>query len=1135
VLVVSAKADVKGEWKQTTESAGNFERYVFLDADALMLDREAVQNARTNSECVVIFLTLQDLQGAELKEKHAEVFGKEIDLLIIDETHFGARAGSYGQVLRDAKQPVDSEASILSTEQEDRVELADADEQLKVLHARVRLHLSGSPYRILMGSEFEPEDIIAFVQFADIVREQEQWNVDHPDANEWDNPYFGFPQMVRFAFRPNQSSLDKLATLRRNGYSYALTALLKPRSITRDRQDGRHKEFEHEPEILDLLRVIDGSQQDQNVLGFLDNERIREGQMCRHIVMVLPYKASCDAMQALIERNADSFKNLNDYEIINISGVDDDTRKFPTPDRVKEAISSADAEGRKTLTLTVNRMLTGSTVQQWDTMLYLKDTASAQEYDQATFRLQSQHTRELTSEASTEIVKENLKPQTLLVDFDPVRLFRLQELRSLMSSASTDVAPIDSDLGDRLREDLRISPVITMNADRLSEVTPTDILHAISEYNMNRSISDEVRDVPVDLSVLAVEAIRRVIEQQAALGSKEGLTLVAVEGEEQDLDTGEDDPGTDGPEGDDSGSSRPDPDAKEDRDDANWEAKLQTYYQRILFFAMLTSDPVASLRDVVDVINKNENARIARNLGLDPEVLRALLGAFDRFKLNSLDYKILNISRLAREEALTPVERATGALEKFTRVSESEVRTPLWLCREIVGRIPAAELRALVERGEKVLDLASKFGEFAVAIYQRLVDELGVDEAVASSAVYSLPTSSVAYEFTRRFYEILGLDTGNIADGPTAYDLLEERGARSIQSIFDEGSGSVKFGAVVGNPPYQMKDGGAQQSARSIYPEFIAASAALEPDYMSFVIPTRWYAGGKQLGDFRKQMLADPCVRELHDFPTPEKVFPETNNRGGVCFFLRDSNYDSAEAGGTLVLTREGQDVIFETTRPLNTFGLGIFLRDSKGVEIVEKVTNHARFVSFEEQVSARRPFGLDGSIVSSPEFHDTSLGLTDPVRCYGKSRRVGYVRRALIRTHVDWIERWKVMTTYANNIGTELNDDNQNAFVAAPGSVCSETFIVMGVGLDLSEESAGRLVAYLKSKFARFLHGSAKVSQHGTKGTYRFVPQVDVSAESTFDWSVPSEQIDEQLFDMYELTQDEREHIRNSIKPMHT
>jgi hypothetical protein len=144
-------------------------------------------------------------------------------------------------------------------------------------------------------------------------------------------------------------------------------------------------------------------------------------------------------------------------------------------------------------------------------------------------------------------------------------------------------------------------------------------------------------------------------------------------------------------------------------------------------------------------------------------------------------------------------------------------------------------------------------------------------------------------------------------------------------------------------------------------------------------------------------------------------------------------------------------------------------------------------------------------------------------------------VRRALIRTHVDWIERWKVMTTYANNIGTELNDDNQNAFVAAPGSVCSETFIVMGVGLDLSEESAGRLVAYLKSKFARFLHGSAKVSQHGTKGTYRFVPQVDVSAESTVDWSVPSEQIDEQLFDMYELTQDEREHIRNSIKPMHT
>lgn len=1134
VLVVSAKADVKGEWKQTTESAGNFEGYVYLDADALMLDPEAVQNARTNSECVVIFLTLQDLQGAELKEKHAEVFGNEIDLLIIDETHFGARAGSYGQVLRDAKQPVDSEASILSTEQEDRVELADADEQLKVLHACVRLHLSGSPYRILMGSEFEPEDIIAFVQFADIVREQEQWNVDHPDANEWDNPYFGFPQMVRFAFHPNQSSLDKLAALKKKGYSYALTALLKPRSLTRDRQDGRHKEFEYEAEILDLLRVIDGSQQDQNVLGFLDNDRIREGQMCRHIVMVLPYKASCDAMQALIERNADSFKNLNDYEIINISGVDDDTRKFPTPDRVKEAISSADAEGRKTLTLTVNRMLTGSTVQQWDTMLFLKDTASAQEYDQATFRLQSQHTRVLTSEASTEIVKENLKPQTLLVDFDPVRLFRLQELRSLMSSASVDVAPVDSDLGDRLREDLRISPVITMNADRLSEVTQTDILHAISEYNMNRSISDEVRDVPVDLSVLAVEAIRRVIEQQAALGSKEGLTLVAVEGEEQDLDTGEDDPGSDGPEGDDSGSSRPDPDHGEERDSTNWEAKLQTFYQRILFFAMLTSDPVASLRDVVDVIDKGENARTARNLGLDPEVLRALLGAFDRFKLNSLDYKILNISRLAREEALTPVERATGALEKFTRVSESEVRTPLWLCREIVGRLPGAELRALVERGEKVLDLASKFGEFAVAIYQRLVDELGVDETVASSAVYSLPTSSVTYEFTRRFYEILGLDTGNIADGPTAYDLLEERGARSIQSIFDQGSGSVKFGAVVGNPPYQIKDGGAQQSARSIYPEFIAASAALEPEYMSFVIPSRWYAGGKQLDDFRKQMLADPCIRELHDFPTPEKVFPETNNRGGVCFFLRDSTYDSAEAGGTQILTHDGQDIEFEATRPLNTFGLGIFLRDSKGVEIVRKIVDAEGFVSFQEHVSPRKPFALGGTIVRTSDFHETSAGLSDPILCFAKGKKTGFIERTIVSAHREWIDEWKVLAPRANNIGTELNDDNQNAFVAEPPSACSETYLLMGTGLGLTEATATNLVMYLKTKFARFLHGKAKVSQDAARTTYRFVPRVDLSTDSAVDWSASSDEVDEHLFDMYELTQEEREHIRNSIKPMH-
>lgn len=202
-------------------------------------------------------------------------------------------------------------------------------------------------------------------------------------------------------------------------------------------------------------------------------------------------------------------------------------------------------------------------------------------------------------------------------------------------------------------------------------------------------------------------------------------------------------------------------------------------------------------------------------------------------------------------------------------------------------------------------------------------------------------------------------------------------------------------------------------------------------------------------------------------------------------------------------------------------------------MEIVRKVTNSEGFVAFETQVSSRKPFGLDGNIVQSPQFHTTADGLSDPVRCFGKGGSVGYVERSLVSAHHEWIDHTKVFTPYANNLGTERPGDNQNAFVVEPRSVCSESFIVMGVGLELTERSAANVVVYLKSKFARFLHAMAKISQHGTKATYRFVPVVDVSDDSDIDWDASGEMIEDQLFDAYELIAEERDHIRTAIKPM--
>ena len=243
--------------------------------------------------------------GEQIKERHREIFNSQIDLLIVDETHYGARASQLGKILKAIGQLKANEIASEIKENDRQEDIEENDKIVKGLKARVKLHLSGTPYRILMGDEFTKDDIIAFCQFTDIVELQQQWEemrisdderrADGKEIHEWDNPYYGFPQMVRFAFKPNASSIAKMRMLREQGYTFAMSALLKPCSIVKDNK-GNYRKFENEQEILDLLSVIDGTKEDENVLGFLDYDKIRSGEMCHHLVFVLPYRASCDAM-----------------------------------------------------------------------------------------------------------------------------------------------------------------------------------------------------------------------------------------------------------------------------------------------------------------------------------------------------------------------------------------------------------------------------------------------------------------------------------------------------------------------------------------------------------------------------------------------------------------------------------------------------------------------------------------------------------------------------------------------------------------------------------------------------------------------------------------------------------------------
>lgn len=1143
VLVVSAKADVKEEWRKNVQSADNFRNdYKFLDAKQLQDDENIIKNTLKDGQGIVLFLTLQDLQGEDIKSKHKEVFDNKIDLLIVDETHYGARAEKYGAVLRQAS------AEKKDYFPEEIVDEEEINKQTKSLNAKITLHLSGTPYRILMGSEFTKDDIIAFYQFTDIVKEQEEWdkeNILKDDADpEWENPYFGFPQMIRFAFHPSAAARTKLDELRKNGVSYAFSELFKPKSISRA-DDDSHKLFIHETEILDLFSVIDGSKSDKNVLGFLDYDKIKTGNMCRHIVCVLPYCASCDALEKLIRDNKKKFKNLNEYEIINISGVDSSSN-YRDVNAVKRKIKECEADNKKTLTLTVNRMLTGSTVEEWDTMIFLKDTASPQDYDQAVFRLQNQYVRKYKDSTGQEI-KYNMKPQTLLVDFDPNRMFEMQESKSSIYNLNINKKG-NSQLEERIREELRISPIITINQNKIKQVEAVDVIDAVIEYSGKRGVWEEVTNIPVDFELLKDQQIFDVINSQGEIGSNRGLKIEGNIGDETDIDVppvGTPEPPVE--------PKDPVPAVAVEKDDMKTlENKFRTYYSRILFFTFLTKNDVLSLDDILQCIKEHDNSRIAKHLNLDPRILEKIRNKIDAIKLGQLDDKIYTISKLTHDETIKPINRAETALIKFGRFSESEVPTPINVCDDMINLIPDDAFLSLKKQNNAMLDIASKAGEFAIAICKRC-EKLGINIESIKDSVLAIPTSSVAYEFTRKVYDFLGLNINAIAAEFNSYDLLDvkmlDRRGRPTKNIDyarvatilkqtksldkiklndnieEAGESKMQFQAVVGNPPYQVSDGGGTgSSALPIYNNFVDISKSLIPSYISMIIPSRWMLGGKGLDDFRADMINDTHIRVMHDYLDSKFCFSQVSVEGGVCYFLMD-----CDNTGKCMFVSHSEKGLNKKERLLTDGDSEVIVRSIDAVPIVKK-TKDKRGV-FSSIVSTRNLFKVNESKL---------IKTKKPVEVFGRFNNRRDIRYLANYDTKDcrarsFLGKYKVFVSKADGAAGFLGNPMPARVIGLPelggkNTICTETFLAVGP-FD-TEYEAKAVMKYMSTRFFRFLVGARKL-KNMTQETYSFVPMQDFSKRSDIDWSKSVAEIDQQLYKKYGLDKKEIDFIESMIKPM--
>jgi hypothetical protein len=1113
VVVVSAKADVKEEWKRTTESHVKFDGYSFLDSDSLLQSENIISEKQKKNEKIVLFLTLQDLKGDIIKPKHKKIFQSQIDLLLVDETHFGARAAEYGKVLREEKLTEKEIKSELKLNDIDLDQIEDLT--TKSFNARVKIHLSGTPYRILMNSEFTSDDIIAFYQFSDIADDQKKWdleNLNKDDVKEWDNPYYGFPQMIRFAFNPNESSRKKMEEMKKHGVTYAFSELFRPQSIIQDKAKKMHKKFKYEKEILDLLKVIDGTEKDENLLSFLDYDKIKEGQMCRHIVCVLPYRASCDALEALISKN--KFKHLSNYEIINISGVESE-KAYKDTESVKSKIRKCESENKRTITLTVNRMLTGSTVHEWDTMLYLKDTASPQEYDQAIFRLQNQYIR-VFKEPNGDAVKFNMKPQTLLVDFNPNRMFQMQEHKSQIYNVNIEENG-NSKLEERIRKELEISPIVVINKNKIQQIEPSDILDAVREYSSSRSVLDEATSIAVDLSLLDIEAIKAEIEKQGIIGSRQGIEIKGAKGEGDDLDTdGDTGEGESGNEN--GGASK----SGNDEIEIDYKGKFAMYYARILFFSFLTDSQVKSLQEIISCIKASQNnVRIGSNLNLDSKILSLFEKHINPFVLSELDYKIHNINTLANDPLVSRIERLRNAMKKFSRISDSEVVTPEILTDKIINDLYS------ISKGKsiKYLDIASKMGEFVYAIYKALGKKI-------ANQVYSIPTSKIAYEFTRKAYSLLDLDVNNIESKYNSYD-LHKRINTTQKDNLSINNKNMKFNAILGNPPYQeniSKSEGNSSLSKQLFPGFIELAIKLDPTFISLITPSRWFAGDAQDKSFVK--LRDLIKRNNHfqkltNFPISKTIFPDVE-LSSINYFLYNKRF-TGNVEFTEYYDEENQNT---TNRPLFESGLDIILSNSYSHGILNKVRRNG-FISLTTITKGRNAFGVVGKGIEKISTVNPNLSFYE-IRC--KHEEIRYINPKYITRNKDIADNWKVIISKANGAAGLLTDNKPVSIIGEPHigkpkSVCTDSLIPIGSFNNRTE--ALSLQKYMKTKFFRYMVGLLKVSHNLYQNVYEFVPLLDFTKKSEIDWSKSVLEIDKQLYKKFKLSQDEIRLIENIIKPM--
>lgn len=515
-----------------------------------------------------------------------------------------------------------------------------------------------------------------------------------------------------------------------------------------------------------------------------------------------------------------------------------------------------------------------------------------------------------------------------------------------------------------------------------------------------------------------------------------------------------------------------------------------------------------------------------------------------------------------RVEQLQPVH-VPDVLETIAQLPNDDVYTPPKIVTAMLDILPA---HVWSEPEYKWLDPATKSGIYLREILKRLMVGLADWEPdgtkrrqhILKRMLYGAATTQINGEIARRTLYQTKNATGTELKDPALEDLvvrfdgpdgnipfvetehtldkkqqfcticrapaklIRER-RESFAYSFLHGTyptkelADMKFDVIIGNPPYQigMDDGRGNRTANitPLYNLFVEKAIAMGPRYIVMITPSRWFAGGKGLIEYRDRMIADRRIRVLVDNPKLYDVFPQAEIKGGVSYFLWDREYN-----GDCEFSTRIDGIIRDTaTRDLRQ-GSGVILRDNFAAGIVGKIiSDPLSKVSLADKVSYSDPFGQ--SIKTNYKgAADVPFEGSIPLIFINK---VGYIRRDQLERNHDWVDRWKVLIPMAGDgHGREVSFVIGEPVALAPGSACTQSYLVAGT-FDSSEETEN-YAYYLATKFVRFLVLQRKISQHLTNTRFAFVPLLDMTRR----WA------DTDLYEHFKLTSEEIAYIDRVIGP---